>query len=72
MLSPVSIVLVVEAVAVSLTSVFLLQPKFLFRRGAAQSRSGVRWVGMAFLCFTFCWSVIVGIVLTMNDVSFKI
>jgi hypothetical protein len=27
---------------------------------------------MVFLCATFCWSVVLGIVLSMNGISFRI
>lgn len=57
-----------ESVLILVTTLALTQPKFFFRANSPRLQSLVNWVGMFLLCVTFCWSVVLGIVLSMNDV----
>ncbi len=66
------IVLGIESVLVFMTAFFLVQPDVLFRLASQKIRTVVRWSGMLLLCLTFCWSVIVGIILSLNGLSLKI
>jgi len=62
----------VEMALIALTSLMLIQPKFIFRQKTGKLKSFFKWGGLVFLCLTFCWSIVVGIVLSMNDLSLRI
>ena len=62
----ISIILLIEMILVVSTTILLAQPKFLFRASSDTVKSVAQWGGMLLLCATFCWSVIVGIAVTMN------
>jgi hypothetical protein len=60
-----------ESVFIFITTLALTQPKFLFRMTSPALQNLVNWVGMFLLCATFCWSVVLGIVLSMNDITLQ-
>ena len=63
---------VIEAVLV-LTSCFLVvQPESVFSGTSQGTRRLANYAGMLALCVTFCWSVIFGIVLTLNNLTLQI
>lgn len=59
-------ILLTEVILVLLTTLLLAQPRFAFRAPSEIVRQAASWAGMLLLCATFCWSIIVGIALTMN------
>jgi hypothetical protein len=59
-------VMLIELMLIVLTLVLLIQPTRFFKPNAMKLRKTANWVGLVLLCLTFCWSVVVGIVLTMN------
>jgi hypothetical protein len=64
--------LVVETGLVLLTCFLVVQPESVFRGVSGEIRRSVGFAGMVSLCLTFCWSVIFGCVLALNDVSQRI
>lgn len=68
---PTSVIFVfgVESALGLLTMLLLLQPQKAFGARSNRFRSAARWGGMFFLGITFCWSIVVGVVLSMNDMS---
>lgn len=51
--------------------IFLMALSFVFLSSAAAA-AFYRWAGTVFLCLTFCWSVILGCVLALNQMTFRI
>ena len=66
------IVLGIEALLMTVTTVFLTQPAVFFGSGPSRKVNLARWGGFFFLCVTFCWSVVVGIVMSVNELSFRL
>ena len=62
----ISVIILIEMMLVVVTTLLLAQPKVLFKTPSESIRKVANWGGMVLLCATFCWSVIVGISLTMN------
>lgn len=62
----------IEALLVGSTLFLLLQPEGLFRSRSDRMRYITRGFGMAFLCLTFCWSVVFGCVLAFQQFSVRI
>ena len=63
---------VIEA-AMILTSCFLVvQPESIFSGTTQDTRRLASYAGMLALCVTFCWSVIFGIVLALNNLTLQI
>jgi hypothetical protein len=62
----------VELALIIATTLLLIPPKAVFRVKLDRIRPGLRWGGIVFLCLTFCWSIVVGIVLSMNHLSFSL
>jgi len=62
----------VELGLILVTSLLLAQPKWLFRSGAGKLAKKARWGGVFFLGLTFFWSVILGVILSMNNITIKI
>jgi hypothetical protein len=58
--------MLIELALIALTLLLLIQPARLFKPNALKFRKAANWTGLILLCLTFCWSVVVGIVLTMN------
>jgi hypothetical protein len=65
-------VLVVEAVLIVLTTFCFLRPQALLRLKTNHLNKFFRWSGIFLLILTFCWSIIFGIVLGMNDLTIRI
>lgn len=63
-------VLLVEFALIALTMLLMAQPEIIFRSKSVRLQSFLHWGAMLLLCLTFCWSVVVGIVLTMNGLDF--
>jgi hypothetical protein len=62
--------LVIEAALITLTSMLLTQPSFLFRSNPSERlRLSATFGGMLMLCVTFVWSVIFGCVLVLFDMA---
>ncbi len=61
----------VETGLVLLTCLLVVQPESVFRGVASEIRRSVSFAGMVSLCLTFCWSVIFGCVLALNDLTLK-
>lgn len=64
--------LLLESGLITLTTLLLAQPKVMFATRSERARSLAFSGGLLFLCLTFCWSVIFGCVLYLNDISFRI
>ncbi len=64
--------LVVESVFIVLTNLFLVQPKIIFGQNSQKARPWLKWVGLVLLSITFCWSIVVGIVLSINEMTFRL
>lgn len=62
----------VEAALILVTCLLLTQPDFLFRNRAERARRVLKWVGIISLCLTFCWSVVVGVFLSMNEMTIRL
>lgn len=60
----------IEIILMVMTSILLIQPKVIFR--VSKPRPVFTWGGMLLLCITFCWSVVFGAILFMNDLTIKI
>ena len=65
-------VTVVEASLILVTTLLLTQPKWLFRTSHGKSIKSAKWGGLFFLAVTFCWSIIVGVILSVNNLSLRI
>lgn len=63
-------VILIQALLMAVTTLLLLQPKPLFRFRSPQLLSAATMSGLVLLCITFCWSVIVGCVLALRDITF--
>ena len=55
--------LAVELLLVTISSILLAQPEIIFAKHSQRLRTAASWSGMVFLCLTFCWSVILGVVI---------
>lgn len=64
--------LFIEATLIALTTLLLTQPRPFFALDSARSKSVATTGGFVLLCLTFCWSVIVGCILTLNGFTFKL
>ncbi len=64
-------VLSVEGALILLTTLLLAQPRLLFHSSQGRTHVWARWGGIALLVLTFCWSVIAGIVLSINGFSLR-
>jgi hypothetical protein len=56
---------------VLLTCLLVVQPESVFKNVSDQARQAYLYAGMISLCLTFCWSVIFGIVLTINNLLLR-
>jgi integral membrane sensor domain MASE1 len=65
-------VLMVEIILIVFTTILMAQPKKVFPSKSEKLRSFAHWVGMLLLCLTFCWSIVLGIVLATNDMIISI
>ncbi len=70
--SSVIFVLGIEMAFIFLTTLFLIQPRMIFKKVPLPIQLLFKWCGMFFLGLTFCWSIVVGVVLSMNNLSLHI
>lgn len=54
------------------TLLMLVQPEFVFRGFRDKSRFLVRTAGMFMLCLTFCWSFVLGCLITIVRLQISI
>jgi len=54
------------------TSILLAQPAMMFPAGSERMRSFMKAGGWLFLCVTFCWSVVVGCLLSLDVLILRI
>jgi hypothetical protein len=65
--------MLVEAVLVAFTVFALVQPFAFMKPKQTERRTvGLQMVGLVLLCITFCWSVIFGCVLALNEITFRL
>jgi hypothetical protein len=61
--STIIVPVVLEALLIVASFAFLNAPR---------NRPAFHWTGMVLLCLTFCWSVVFGCLLAMNDLTLRI
>lgn len=64
--------LTVELGLIFVTTLFLTQPGFIFPVRSDRTRIALTMSGYLLLCITFCWSVILGSVLTLTEFASRI
>jgi hypothetical protein len=64
--------LVVEAALILLTSLLLVQPRLIFTNQNTKISQLTQIGGGLFLCVTFCWSVVLGCLLTLNSIVIRL
>ena len=62
----------VEGFLVVLSCLLVVQPESVFGRRSRGVRLAASYAGWIALCLTFCWSVIFGCVLVLNDLTLRI
>ncbi len=55
-----------------ITCLLVVQPESVFGGSSQGVRRAASYVGMVALCLTFCWSVIFGIVIALNNLDFRL
>jgi len=66
--SSIIVVLAIESILIVFTTLLLVRPAFLFRDDAHQRKRKVAlWLGVLFLGVTFCWSVLVGVLIRASE-----
>ena len=72
MSAPIFVILVIESALIAFTTLLLVQPPIIFKPpGGTQTGSSrfiIRLSGVFLLCVTFCWSIVVGAVLTLHGI----
>ncbi len=66
------IAMVVESALIALTTTLLAQPEMVFHGASARFRAFAKASGTIFLCLTFCWSFILGCVLSLTRMAFRL
>lgn len=61
------VVFFIECALIFTSTLLLAQPGVLFGHLTEKMRSVYRAGGWVFLCLTFCWSVVLGSVLTLHS-----
>jgi len=65
--------MLIEAALVAFTVFALVQPFASLKPKQTETRSiGLQFVGLVLLCITFCWSVVFGCVLALNEITFRL
>lgn len=59
----------IEFALVFVTVFLLIQPRFAFATEARRARAMATISGYFLLCITFCWSVVVGCVLAIHQLT---
>ncbi len=62
----------VECMLIIVTTLLLSQPEFIFKSATIRIQSMAKWGGVFLLCLTFCWSIVLGIILSVNGLSLRI
>jgi hypothetical protein len=62
----------IEIAMITVTMILLVQPRMFFPFRSTRARLIGNWGGMMLLCMTFCWSVILGCILALNDMTFQL
>jgi len=63
---------VTEVAMILLSCLLVVQPESVFGGISQGSRRAATYAGLVSLCLTFCWSVIFGIVLALNNLELRI
>jgi hypothetical protein len=66
------IAMAIESMLIAATTLLLVQPGFVVRVPSDRARAWMTATGLAFLCATFCWSVVFGCVLALNSLTMRI
>jgi hypothetical protein len=66
------IALMGESALVVTSAILLVQPRPLLELGSETARRLATMSGMFFLCVTFVWSVILGCILAMRELSMRV
>ncbi len=61
-----------EVALISSTCFLLMKPQSVLGVSLVKWEKAFKWGGLFFLVLTFFWSVILGIVLTLHNISFRI
>ena len=69
---PLLFVMLIEIALVLLTTLLLIQPKGIFRAISGRTQTIAHWGGMFLLGLTFCWSIVFGVILSMNEITFRL
>ncbi len=62
----------IESILLAMTILFLVQPLSLTRFGTPNRARVFRMGGMVLLCLTFCWSVVFGCILALNEMTLRL
>lgn len=66
------IALAIEVVLIFGTSLLLIQPASLFGQLTPKTRGVFKGAGLLLLCVMFCWSVIFGAIITLNQYMMRV
>jgi hypothetical protein len=61
----------VEATLILMTSWLLVQPEAVFSEWSPESRKLATMAGLVLLCLTFCWSIIFGMVIVIQNLTIR-
>ena len=64
--------LFIEVCLIVLTSLLLMRPTLIFTNPALRVSEVSRIGGMVLLCTTFCWSVVLGALLTLSSIVIRL
>ncbi len=62
----------VELCMIVVTTLLLAQPKWLFPGTSEKGRSFMKWAGMMSMGLTFIWSVILGCLLALSELTWQL
>jgi hypothetical protein len=63
---------VTEIAMVLMSCLLVVQPESIFSGSSQGTRRAATYAGLVTLCLTFCWSVIFGIVLALNNLALRV
>ncbi len=72
MMRQIVFLLLIESALVISSLILLVQPRFVFRLQTPRSKYVATYSGMVILCLTFCWSVIFGCFLALQDLTVRL
>jgi hypothetical protein len=64
-----AISLLIESTLIVVTTLLLAQPASFFPSASPRLRAVATYGGMLLLCVTFMWSVVLGMLFTLNPIS---